>query len=271
MIVMSKTPIGDESKLLIRKYLDAFGVKPVPPYFPAVFDLQYLPEWKAYLKSFSLEIADPEKRMLLLVLEFIRYFEHLKMNPFKSPFRHPIKMPSTRFRVQDVYERLVQEDIKDVAKQAQALLRKTNVANTFRQQKATVTVYREGTKFFMCSYHVLIPQRNAKLDDVLKSLQGKLYTMRTLPVQLSPAFIRVGNKTKSKLPKVEEALASRNDLGWLILDKTPRIRFAITRCQKDRLVFRTIFECDNSIALGPYDRTVRTLKKLWALTFKGIL
>jgi hypothetical protein len=220
---------------LYKQYLAGFGSKNGS--YPTVFDEKYEDSYNIFVSNYNLKIKNEDKRNLFVILDFIRYFQQLKVSPFKK---------KTVITIQKIYEKLYEYYIGLQVKSIKEEIRKRNILRYLKIDKTKIAVDKH-----IVSYTLLVPNSNKQTTDVVViMLQGSLYNMSKPPNPLLDTKLKFTNLCTNVLLS-----------GWFMLDKTDNYSLSIRRC-KEGLVLRKIIELD-CINLGTNETTVRKVAKMY--------
>lgn len=270
--------LSSDSEALIEAYLKAFGVtNPNSDKLPSVFKDKYLPEWQAFTREFGLKLPNPTpgKIALYRMLEFVRYMKHAGLNPFARAFQHPraANIAAKGLKPQTVYEKLLEFQLLDSAKEIATLLKNNQLLLQFKIAKSRTEVSVKPESCMITSSFVLTPKRSTeRTDALLTNLRGLLYTENKVPMQLLERTQKLAPNSRVK-PKVQNdkadtLIASTSFLGWLPLLKRSTFSAHLIRARNDQLVLKIRVLVFPDANFG--SSTKQLLTRLWAKAFKSI-
>lgn len=254
------------ARTLVANYIKLLGADRD---YPTAFDPKYEPQYETFKESFSVaETADRKK--LFIALEFMRYMHGLGIGVLSKQLTlvKTREVTSTRFSPQTVYEQLVVAGLRDRADLILALLRKTHVLTHLKVASSKVSL--NSISDLKLVHHIELSSDRERLDDVLRRLQGSLYSQQQIPMQLAEQYTKVppASKLKSKIitKSAKQLMADSSSFAWLPLKKSDEFSVYAVRAAKDRLLIRIVMPVEQ-ITKG-INTVKRTIPKYWALIFK---
>lgn len=244
---------------LILRYLQAFGItNPSLDEMPKAFDIEYLPEWKAFLKEIPKDATSPNQRALTTVLSFIRYCKLLKMDPFDATFSSKYKDPITKTAVLNLDKinlNLAQNNLETIANAVNKYLVKQGFSRYFRLERKQIELTIQNSHTYIVGAYVLQPlDDKASLDSILAKMEGILYT-KDLPKALQPRTKLVGKKSVDQLEKASTLLPGISKLGFWLMLNSPIVEVLLTRAKDDKLVLKVL------VKLGSKDNADKLVAK----------
>lgn len=260
---------------VVKDYLLAFGVTNTSELLlPPVFNPKHEPEWNAFIVHLNLETEDQNRKYLYTILQFMKYMQAIKINPFVKPMQAKLtKVVGERPNVDKIFEELVKYRINKLAKDVHQFLIKTGLGSQLRRIKSKVEAVPLKENVLIRSSYVFEPKRKKEtLDSCLTKLQGLLYNTTRIPIHLQEVFSVPTNpksKARSKLPKYTFLFNQTSTFGWLPVLIKPKLSAYVIRAKDDRLVVRLEAYMVNDISLAPtkYDHN-KKLVKYWTNSVK---
>ena len=213
-----------------------------------------------------------------MILEFIRYMNHMKVDPFIKKVITPRETKQTaKFNVLNTYESLLEARLSDIITSLSEALRKTHLSYQFRTTRTkTELVPGSASTYVLTSQFVLeTPKKDMSLEGELLKMQGFLFSGSTIPQQLLEKYGRtlptktgVTARPKSLALKVDALMSRETDVRWLRVLKTDVFKVYLTRARDRKLVLRIEVILDIDGPLGP--KVKSTVLRVWNKTYSKL-
>lgn len=240
------------TNLLVDQYLQVFGVplKSTSNELPVVFDQTYVGSWRSVVSDSKFLNKDPRTRLLLTILEYVKFMRSQKVNPFlvtgKTNLNKVIRPVDMGV---DVLRSLVKDDYLTITN----YLRKTGILSYLKLSERIVQVALD--KKYININLALTPIRNEPLERILyRDLNGRLYKTNC-PKQLQT---QIPDNTKTF--RVITSTLSTSQSLWLPLTSINTFKI-FARSTKDALTVRVVIPIDKDMVTTPKD--FQTLTTLW--------
>jgi len=262
---------------LVHKYLVAFGITSMPGPkdngYPPVFRPKHALEWAAYIsETHSGSINGiTEDEYLRTLLDFLRYMQHMGINPFVRSLVPPTAArTAAKFSIQGTYSALLAATLKETASEILTIVRKTHLLTSMSPVGRAATEVRKlnGITALCCSFNLRPRRRKQELSAVLSTFQGFLYRGAEPPAALLPQWVgqAPGSKSrpKSKLLSVKQLMARTTTIGSLILAKRPNFQIVVQRSRDDTLVLTMLLPLASSDITHFGHKMRQIVRTLWS-------
>lgn len=266
-----------ERSKLVHKYLVAFGITGLPgpkdSGYPPVFRPKHALEWSAYIgETHSGSLGGiTEDAYLRTLLDFLRYMQHMGLNPFIRAIEPPTAArTAAKFSIIGTNTALLAATLRQTASEILALVRKTHLLTSMSPVGKAATEVRKlnGVPTLCCSFNLRPRRRKQSLDEVLSTFQGFLYRSAEAPQALLPQWVSQvpGSKSrpKSKLLSVKQLSARTTTIGSLILAKRPDFQVVVQRSRDDTLVLSMLLPLATSDITHFGHKMHQVVKTQWA-------
>lgn len=234
----------------IDEYLKVFGVTTISKDMPIVFDAQYAPQWRAFLKDRKYSTKDPKLQVLLTILDFVKFMRSQRTNPFLVIKGNSL---NSIIRPVDMEQTILKAEIKETYDTVVNYLRKTSVLAFLTVAKRTVqlSLDRKSVNVNL----MLVPLRTESVHAILPRLSGFLYKTKKPPVQLTYT---------EKTQRFNSLVATINTSPSVWLPLTSIQNFKVFGAiSKEALAVRIVIPVNFDLVHTP--RELQTLCRYWKM------
>ncbi len=217
----------------VDDYLKVFGVTSTSDDLPIVFDKKFESQWKAFLLDRKYSSTNPRLRLLLTILDYIKFMRSQKVNPFVTVNK---KTLNSVIRPVDMTKNLLKEDVTETWQAILNYLRKAGVLS-FLTVSTRVTQLSLDRKSININLS-MSPIRKQSLDEVIKNLYGTLYRDKVPPKQLQPHLPANSKSFRSTVSTINTSPSE-----WLPLTSINNFKI-YARMTKDALAIRITLPVD---------------------------
>lgn len=236
--------------IIVDKYLQVFGVTTVSKELPLVFDQQYANTWKAFCVDCTFLNRDPKVRLLLTILEYVKYMRQQRLNPFVVT--NGVNMNKT-IRPVDMSNDVSKVVVQEVYTTVMNYLRKSGVTSYLSMNNRVVQTSLDKSAILL--NFSFIPLRKEPLEQIIyHDLKGLLYKVNC-PIQL-----QTQRPVNGKTFRVTITTLNTSVSDWLPLISINNFKI-FARATKDALAIRVVIPVDKDFVRTP--RELNTLTSLY--------
>lgn len=247
-LMTSISTVGD-NPTIVKRYLKVFGVTKYSKELPIVFDKQYEKQWDAFFLDRKYSSNDANTRLLLTILDYIRFMRSQRINPFVVTGRRSM---NSSIRPLDIAADVLRTAVKYSYDTVMGYLRKANFTQ-FLAVKTRIVQLAFDRKNLIVNFG-LTPLRNVSLAKLMTyEFRGTLYKTAEPPKQYQGP-----ERRKNFRAVVADTHTSPSD--WLPLTSINNMKI-FAQVTRDAFAIRVVIPVDHDYARTPKD--LQGLVSLW--------
>jgi hypothetical protein len=227
-VSMSAMSTSLPTPVLIDKYLQVFGVVQISKDLPLVFDPQYDKVWAAVLTDRRFASKDPKLKLLLTILDFVKFMRQQRINPFVTINGKGL---NSNIRPVDMTKDLLKSEIQFTYTTIQNYLRKSGIMSYMKLDKRLVQISLDKSTILL--NFGFVPIRKESIERIINyDLKGTLYRSTIPPMQLQ---VKTPSNMRSFNTVITTLNTSKSD--WVPLMSINNFK-VYARATKDALAVR---------------------------------